>query len=80
MNLAYIGEEALAAHELARTHMADRQKSTFTPFRKGDQVWQYFTLPHRVRLQFITSGHNWSPLESGGLQQTPADSTLIEIK
>ena len=32
-------EEALAAHELARTRMADRQKSTFSPFRKGDQVW-----------------------------------------
>ena len=32
-------EEALAAHELARTQMADRQKSTFSPFRKGDQVW-----------------------------------------
>ena len=32
-------EEALAAHELARTRMADRRKSTFSPFRKGDQVW-----------------------------------------
>jgi len=32
-------EEALAAHELARTCMADRQKSTFIPFKKGDKVW-----------------------------------------
>jgi len=32
-------EEALAAHELARTCMADRQKSTFVPFKKGDKVW-----------------------------------------
>jgi hypothetical protein len=32
-------EEALAAHELARSRMADRRKSTFVPFRKGDKVW-----------------------------------------
>jgi len=32
-------EEALAAHELARSRMADRRKSTFIPFTKGDQVW-----------------------------------------
>jgi hypothetical protein len=32
-------EEALAAHELARSRMADRRKSMFTPFKKGDQVW-----------------------------------------
>ena len=32
-------EEALAAHELARSRIADRRKSTFTPFRKGDKVW-----------------------------------------
>ena len=32
-------EEALEAHELARTRMADRWKSTFSQFRKGDQVW-----------------------------------------
>ena len=32
-------EEALAAHELARSRIAERRKSTFTPFRKGDQVW-----------------------------------------
>jgi transposase InsO family protein len=32
-------EEALAAHELASSHIADRRKSTFTPFKKGDQVW-----------------------------------------
>ena len=32
-------EEALAAHELARSRMTDRQKSTFTPFKKDDRVW-----------------------------------------
>jgi hypothetical protein len=32
-------QEALAAHELARSRMADRRKSTFIPFKKGDQVW-----------------------------------------
>jgi hypothetical protein len=32
-------EEALAAHELARNRMAERRKSNFTPFKKGDQVW-----------------------------------------
>jgi hypothetical protein len=32
-------QEALAAHELARSHMTDRRKSMFTPFKKGDQVW-----------------------------------------
>ena len=32
-------EEALAAHELARSRMIDRRKSTFVPFKKGDQVW-----------------------------------------
>jgi len=32
-------EEALAAHELACSCMADRQKSTFILFRKGEKVW-----------------------------------------
>jgi hypothetical protein len=32
-------EEALAVHELARTRMMDRHRSTFTPFQKGDRVW-----------------------------------------
>jgi len=32
-------EEALAAHELACSRMAERRKSTFTPFKKGDKVW-----------------------------------------
>ena len=32
-------EEALAAHELARSRMSERRKSTFTPFKKGDKVW-----------------------------------------
>ena len=32
-------EEALAAHELARSRMADRRRSTFISFKKGDKVW-----------------------------------------
>ena len=32
-------QEALAAHELARSRMADRWKSTFILFKKGDWVW-----------------------------------------
>jgi hypothetical protein len=32
-------EEALAAHELARTRMANRRQSTFTPFTIGQKVW-----------------------------------------
>ena len=38
-NLIKDREEALAAHELARTRMAERRKSTFIPFKIGDQVW-----------------------------------------
>jgi hypothetical protein len=32
-------EEALAAHELARSCMAKRIKLNFVPFRKGQMVW-----------------------------------------
>jgi hypothetical protein len=32
-------EEALAAHELARTRMIERRTSTFIPFKLGDMVW-----------------------------------------
>ena len=32
-------EEALAAHELARTRMIEQGKSNFTPFKQGDKVW-----------------------------------------
>ena len=32
-------EEALAAHELARTRMIERRQGNFTPFRKGEKVW-----------------------------------------
>ena len=38
-NLIKNQEEALAAHELARTHMAGRRKDTFIPFEKGQKVW-----------------------------------------
>ena len=32
-------EEALAAHEVARSRISERQRSAFTPFKKGDKVW-----------------------------------------
>ena len=32
-------DEALAAHETARRHMADRITRTFTPFKEGEEVW-----------------------------------------
>ena len=38
-NLIWDREEALAAHELAMRRIADRQKNTFVPFKKGDKVW-----------------------------------------
>ena len=35
-------QEALAAHKLARSRMADWWRSTYTPFKKGDWVWLDF--------------------------------------
>ena len=32
-------EEALAAHELARSRMAGRRRDMFVPFKKGQKVW-----------------------------------------
>ena len=32
-------EEALAAHKLARSQIAEQKKNTFTPFEKGQKVW-----------------------------------------
>ena len=32
-------EEALAAHKLARTRMANQKQSTFVSFEKGQKVW-----------------------------------------
>jgi hypothetical protein len=32
-------EEALAAHKLARTRIADRKQSKFVPFEKDQKVW-----------------------------------------
>ena len=37
-NLIKNWEEALAAHELARTCMVGRRKDMFTPFKKGQKV------------------------------------------
>jgi hypothetical protein len=38
-NLVTSREEALAAHELARSCMAERIKSNFVPFKKGQMIW-----------------------------------------
>jgi hypothetical protein len=38
-NLVTSREEALAAHELARSRMAEKIKSNFVPFKKGQMVW-----------------------------------------
>jgi hypothetical protein len=38
-NLVTSREEALAAHELARSHMTERIKLNFVPFKKGQMVW-----------------------------------------
>jgi hypothetical protein len=38
-NLVTSREESLAAHELARSRMAERIKSNFVPFKKGQMVW-----------------------------------------
>ena len=38
-NLVTSREEALAAHELARSQMAEWIKSNFTPFKKGQMIW-----------------------------------------
>jgi hypothetical protein len=38
-NLVMSREEALAAHELARSRMAERIKLNFVPFKKGKMVW-----------------------------------------
>jgi hypothetical protein len=32
-------EEALAAHKLARTRIANRKQSKFVPFKKDQKVW-----------------------------------------
>ena len=50
-NLIKNQEEALAAHELARTHMAGKRKDMFTPFEKGQKVcldsWNLKTHYHK---------------------------------
>lgn len=38
-NLVTSQEEALAAHELAQSCMADQIKTNFAPFKKGQLVW-----------------------------------------
>jgi hypothetical protein len=38
-NMVTSREEALAAHELARSRMVERIKLNFVPFKKGQMVW-----------------------------------------
>jgi hypothetical protein len=38
-NLVTSREEALAAHKLAQSRMAERIKLNFVPFKKGQMVW-----------------------------------------
>ena len=38
-NLVTSQEEALAAHELAQSQMAEQIKLNFIPFKKGQMVW-----------------------------------------
>ena len=38
-NLEKVRQEAMAAHELARQHMAQRITRGFKPFEKGQKVW-----------------------------------------
>jgi hypothetical protein len=38
-NLVTSREEALAAHELAQSHMVEGIRSNFVPFKKGQMVW-----------------------------------------
>jgi hypothetical protein len=38
-NVVTSREEALAAHKLARSRMAERIKSDFVPFKKGQMIW-----------------------------------------
>jgi hypothetical protein len=38
-NLVTSREEALAAHEMERSRMAERIKLNFVPFKKGQMVW-----------------------------------------
>ena len=51
-------EEALAAHEVARSWISERQRSAFTLFKKGDKVW----LDSKTWKQSIT--RRWSQNES----------------
>ena len=46
-------EEALAAHELARTRMANQKQSSFVPYERGQKVWldtQNFKTNHHKKI------------------------------
>jgi hypothetical protein len=57
-NLVTSREEALAAYELARSHIVERIKSNFVPFKKGQMVW--LDLRH-----LKTNYHKMAPKQEG---------------
>ena len=50
-------EEALAAHELARTRIANRNQLNFTPFEKNQKVWLDMRNLKMNHLKKITPKH-----------------------
>ncbi|THG99331.1 hypothetical protein EW145_g7286 [Phellinidium pouzarii] len=58
--LSTIRKEALAAHDLARLHMARHTSRNFTPFKLGDKVWLEAT-----HLHFPNQSRKLSPKREG---------------
>ncbi|THH06962.1 hypothetical protein EW145_g3720 [Phellinidium pouzarii] len=58
--LSTIRKEALAAHDLARLHMARHTSRNFTPFKLGDKVWLEAT-----HLHFPNRSRKLSPKREG---------------
>jgi hypothetical protein len=53
-------EEALAAHELARTRIANRKQSKFVPFEKDQKVWldtRNLKMSHHKKMRQNEKGH-----------------------
>lgn len=59
-HLSSIRKEALAAHDLARLHMARHSSRKFTPFKLGDKVWLEAT-----NLHFPNRSRKLSPKREG---------------
>jgi hypothetical protein len=52
-------EEALAAHELARTRIANRKQSKFIPFKKDQKVWldmRHLKMSHHKKIALKQEG------------------------